>query len=262
MVPTAVNNDIFERESEEMFDMRYSAKMILDHRKKKDMTQVELADAMGVSYQAVSNWERGNSMPDISKLQQLADILEVSIDELLGVNKGTKVIQKVINNENNIETEAITLDEVAEVAPVLKPSQTDSLLEKILESQDEVTIEDVIVIAPFLSDEFIAGFLGKLEDIGDIKKIVQLAPFINDSELDKLVEKLTGQVSLREISLLAPFLSDDTLDTMVMKALEEGHIDECAPLYPFLSKETMEKLAEKIIKEHGVKAISELAPFL
>ena len=38
------------------------------------MTQMELADRMGISFQVVSNWERGNSMPDISKLPELAEI--------------------------------------------------------------------------------------------------------------------------------------------------------------------------------------------
>jgi DNA-binding transcriptional regulator YiaG len=48
-------------------------KKIANMRKEKNITQMELADAMGVSYQAVSNWERGNSMPDISKLPELVD---------------------------------------------------------------------------------------------------------------------------------------------------------------------------------------------
>ena len=49
-----------------MFDTNTVAKNIKEARIGKNMTQMDLADAMGVSYQAVSNWERGNSMPDIS----------------------------------------------------------------------------------------------------------------------------------------------------------------------------------------------------
>ncbi len=63
-------------------------------RKAKDMTQMELADKMMVSYQAVSNWERGNSMPDISKLPELAEILGVSLEELLGSKRKTEIIEK------------------------------------------------------------------------------------------------------------------------------------------------------------------------
>lgn len=44
------------------------AKRIKDDRIKKNLTQLNLADEIGVSFQAVSNWERGKSMPYISKL--------------------------------------------------------------------------------------------------------------------------------------------------------------------------------------------------
>ena len=42
-----------------MFDTNKVAKNIKKARTEKNMTQMDLADAMGVSYQAVSNWERG-----------------------------------------------------------------------------------------------------------------------------------------------------------------------------------------------------------
>ena len=53
-----------------MFDTMKVARKIREARNARNMTQMALADEMGVSYQAVSNWERGNSMPDISKLEQ------------------------------------------------------------------------------------------------------------------------------------------------------------------------------------------------
>ena len=62
---------LFESNAERrniMFDMQKIGKKISELRKRKNITQMELADQMGISFQAVSNWERGNSMPDISKL--------------------------------------------------------------------------------------------------------------------------------------------------------------------------------------------------
>ena len=67
-----------------MFDMQKIGRKIASLRKAADMTQPELADRLGISFQAVSNWERGMSMPDISNLPELAEIFGVSIDELLG----------------------------------------------------------------------------------------------------------------------------------------------------------------------------------
>ena len=54
-------------------------------RKKSNMTQEMLADALGVTAQAVSKWERGNACPDIAILDEIADALGISLFELLGV---------------------------------------------------------------------------------------------------------------------------------------------------------------------------------
>ena len=56
-------------------------------RKRKDLTQEQLADYMGISPQAVSRWETGVTSPDISALPMLADLFGITVDELLGVNE-------------------------------------------------------------------------------------------------------------------------------------------------------------------------------
>lgn len=53
-------------------------------RKQKGLTQEELANALGVTNQAVSKWESAQCCPDIQHLPNLAKIFEVSIDELMG----------------------------------------------------------------------------------------------------------------------------------------------------------------------------------
>lgn len=60
-------------------------------RKRKGLSQSELGERIGVSFQAVSKWERGESMPDISLLPDLARILETTIDFILLGNE--KVIE-------------------------------------------------------------------------------------------------------------------------------------------------------------------------
>ncbi len=57
---------------------------IMFYRKRRGMTQAELAASLGVSSQAVSKWETGRSCPDIQLLPQLAAIFGISADELLG----------------------------------------------------------------------------------------------------------------------------------------------------------------------------------
>ena len=52
-------------------------------RKSKALTQSELGERLGVSFQAVSKWERGETLPDITLLPDLAKILETTIDFIL-----------------------------------------------------------------------------------------------------------------------------------------------------------------------------------
>ena len=58
-------------------------KNIKHFREQKNITQDELAERLCVTRQAVSNWERGKTEPDIETLQKIADILEISIEELI-----------------------------------------------------------------------------------------------------------------------------------------------------------------------------------
>ena len=53
-------------------------------RKEQGLTQEQLAEKLGITYQAVSKWETEQTMPDITLLPTLAHILNVSVDKLLG----------------------------------------------------------------------------------------------------------------------------------------------------------------------------------
>lgn len=56
-------------------------------RKEKGLSQEELADKLSVSRQAISKWERGESLPDTDNLIRLAKLYGVSIDEIVGINQ-------------------------------------------------------------------------------------------------------------------------------------------------------------------------------
>ena len=59
------------------------AKNIADLRKKNGMTQAEFAEKLNYSDKAISKWERGESVPDIATLKQIAEMFGVTIDYLL-----------------------------------------------------------------------------------------------------------------------------------------------------------------------------------
>ena len=64
---------------------------IAKQRKIKKLTQMELAEKLGVTDRSISNWENGKNMPDLSLFKQLCDILGITINKLLSGEK--------INNE-------------------------------------------------------------------------------------------------------------------------------------------------------------------
>ena len=63
--------------------------VILRERRKKNLTQEELAASLGVSSQAISNWERGG-YPDITLLPRIANFFGITVDELIGNDAVTK----------------------------------------------------------------------------------------------------------------------------------------------------------------------------
>lgn len=62
-------------------------KFIADCRKKKSLTQEELAEQLYITDRAVSKWERGLSLPDADKMLDLCSILNISVNELLNGEK-------------------------------------------------------------------------------------------------------------------------------------------------------------------------------
>lgn len=68
------------------------SKNICRYRKEKGLTQEELAQKLGLTFQAVSKWETAQTLPDLTILPQLAGIFEVSIDRLLGFAAKEKAV--------------------------------------------------------------------------------------------------------------------------------------------------------------------------
>lgn len=215
-----------------MFDTNKVASNIKNARMKKNMTQMNLADEMGVSYQAVSNWERGNSMPDISKLPELCKILEISFEELVGERTAeTDIAEKLMEDENA----DVTLEELAQVGELVKPEQIESKVNEEMRKGKKI---------PFLT-------------------LVSLAPFMDRETLDKMAEEI-ADIDLKRLCLVAPFLKRDTMDRIVDKSIQNGQVSmsAMAGIAPFLSKATVNKVAEYLIANGQANKLVLIAPFM
>ncbi|WP_281532803.1 helix-turn-helix domain-containing protein [Anaerocolumna aminovalerica] len=274
-----------------MFNTTVIGKKIAQLRKEKNLTQMELADIMGVSYQAVSNWERGNSMPDISKLTELTVTLGVSIDDLLDYEKPVKLVKHILEGTEDtyIYNDNVTASSVVEIAPILKPEQTQNILESIIKkNQNNISISDIISLAPFLNEELLESYVNRLSgtismkemaglcpflssetvdrlalkiNTGSLKELTSIAPFMSDEGLNEVV-KMVENENMQDIIPLAPYLSEETLDTLAMKAFECNNMDFLPALAPYLSTEILNRLAEEIVNQNGFKALKSIAPYL
>ena len=84
-------------------DQKKIGEFILENRKKKELTQTELAKILKVSNHTISNWENGKSMPSYELLIPLTKELDISIPELINgeleskLEEPNKVVEKTIN---------------------------------------------------------------------------------------------------------------------------------------------------------------------
>lgn len=235
-----------------MFDTRTTGKKIAALRKEKNLTQMELADEMGVSYQAVSNWERGNSMPDISKLPQLALLLGCSVDEILGKSRETELVEHIIQGTEKEYMKASDADAgtIINVAPVIKPGQTKELVENLMDAgggQEE--------------NDGAEGGQKKRSKVS-VKDLIALAPFLEDEHLEELVKQADVSKGVGELVGLAPFLSEEALDEIIDRVMEQGNLEGCTGLYPFLGHKTLKKMAEYLMKNSGGDKMKSIMPFL
>ena len=72
-------------------------RFIAERRKRANLTQMQLAEKLGITDKAISKWERGLAMPDTSIMLELCDFLGVSVNELLNGEK-MLIFKKMLGN--------------------------------------------------------------------------------------------------------------------------------------------------------------------
>lgn len=81
----------------------------IQEKRKKSLTQSELAEKLNVSDRAVSKWENGNCIPDVSNIQELCKILNITINDLFS---GCVVDMK--DNEKKLEENLLEMIKIKE----------------------------------------------------------------------------------------------------------------------------------------------------
>ncbi len=241
-----------------MFDTVKIARNIKEARIKKNMTQMALADALGISFQAVSNWERGSSLPDIGKIEQLCQVLDLDVEELLGMGSAARTVKKVLEEQ---PIEELSVAEVAEAAPVLLPAQIKQFASGAAENENKIKLSELIGMAPFLEDETLEE-LCKEAQIDDCKAVEALAPFLSDEGLDILMGRIPEEERTKMLKKIACFLSDESL-SKVVKATPPDHYKDLVEIGAFLNDEDFDWMVEQVIQSGmSINIMKEFYPFM
>ncbi|WP_053075105.1 helix-turn-helix domain-containing protein [Ornithinibacillus californiensis] len=244
-------------------------------RKEKDLTQVELAEQLNVSHQAVSKWEKGDSIPDVGTLITLADAFQTSVDDILNGGKQEKQIKNIgpiIHNVVNKETEKAAnivnkgesdVEDLISIAPVLKSSSLGSITKNI--DNDKLSLEHITQLAPFLTEDALEELFNKIsvDDAYEVKDIIHLAPFLKSELLTKLLMEKRDSLSISDIAHLGPFIGDEINDIIREIPLEDIRWEFLMGLAPFVHLEVLQGLVEKAdMSQVTFSKIVAIAPFL
>ena len=237
-----------------MFDQQRIGANIMKARKAKGYTQMTLADALGVSFQAVSNWERGQTCPDIANLSELSRVLDISIDELLGNRRAAEITREIAEDK----TPELQPEELQQVAPLLTGEQADKAAG--VSASDFAALT---ALAPFLSEEFLGEAVITLyERTGSLDGAMSLAPFMAEDDIGELASLIVPQEGVAGLTKLAPFMNEDELGDFVLAQFQKGGLKDINSLLPFLNDNVLCELAEQLLKKGDLEAILPLAPFL
>lgn len=239
-----------------MFNMENIGLKISQLRKSNNMTQMELADKMNISFQAVSNRERGNSMPDISKLPELAQLFGVTIDEIL--EEKSELLNAVVNDnmEEYLDNNCVTSEQIDNIAPILKPDQVDTIVEKMpIHNLDEITN-----LLPFISRNIVNQLARKAAEECNYRALSEVAPFADINVIDEIAEKMVSEG--QSIEAVAPFVSQEMISKLAQVWYKEHGLSSFDDIAPFIPKQQLQKIAEVEYEKHGLRYFESIAPFL
>lgn len=246
--------------------MNNIGKTIADYRKQANMTQSEVADALNVTFQAVSKWERNESLPDITLLPKLAELFHVSIDQLLC---GSFQIQddasmkaaKAVCHEEEIDEDTFNFSGIASLlesmAPLIKPDKLDQIFEKAGKKLKNSTSD----LYPFMSEDNFTVLIESLDlnNEEDLKKAVSMMPYLSEKNIDELLDNFDY---IHVNPAFYPFLNEKQLQLILDLLLENEAFEKLTALYPFLEECDIEKACEYMIHEDCLNTISSAYPFI
>ncbi len=267
-----------------MFAMKEVGKRITEGRRAKGMTQMALADALGISYQAVSSWENGRTMPDISKLPEISEILGISVDEILG--KEAPAVQAALSNDT--ET-VLTPEDIAEAAPILPDERVEEMVEKQMEPDAvELDYDAVEPLLNYLDEDTCGKIFHRLYENGEYTKMVKMLDYVEEDAVDEVflgmvadgkeeARKLLDHVSddaankafqscvrnerWEMAKRMVDYVDEDVIGAEMLSLAQAGKLDQL-PLFDYPNEDDIAKIAWEAYQKDGVPAVKPMLDYI
>jgi transcriptional regulator with XRE-family HTH domain len=215
-----------------MFDTRAFGQSMQAKRKDANLTQQALAEKVGLTRQAISKYETGESFPDISILILLAEIFEVSLDDLINAGNPTKTEAILLQSDaerTEIPAELFKENKITEdilnIASLLKPS----LLDKVAKGFEKhgLDLSKFISLTEYLKDETVIKTLENTSlDKLDKTILENFMPFLDDDSKKNIFAKIIdGELDYTYLELITPYLDPYYIGSQIEAAIIEGVFD-------------------------------------
>lgn len=226
--------------------------IICSRRQFKNMTQEEFASKLGVTPQAVSKWERGNGLPDISLISGICGILDINANTLLGIKSSISENNDITaENEikNNMAAEPLVLEFGKSLIPcIVKGLKENSLKDFINEKRKELAMQTGMLMP----------LLRFMDNIGLEENSYRILSYdneifagkvnnINDNSYKEIITQVTNSCKNNYITIINKNIVKLMVDNIKEKfpGVADGLIPE---KIPYLK---IERKLQEIIKHKG-----------
>lgn len=216
-------------------------------RQENSLTQRDVADRLGVTPQAVSKWERCESLPDITLLPELAEMYGVSIEEILNAGHIEQNYAVVLQRLNTF-VDKNTFEQVRR------------------EFEDAACVAELNVPLDFfmaLNNEQRDALLGLLLDMDGYTEVIDdILQYLNLRQRERLIRRVAEDGDYHGLEMLLPFMTKSVRTEIVILLLERNEMEFLEEMVMFLNREQKDLVIHYVIDNNlGIEALDSFLPF-
>lgn len=235
-------------------------------RKQKNISQEVFANYLGVSFQAVSKWENGNTMPDVVMIPAIASFFGVSTDELFDFNlfEMEKQVEEICNEAYKYRFSDTARSEEILRAGLQRYPGNDIILNNLLYTLDYMSrADEVIALCKTLIEStrddsvkydacrILASCYKENGQSDLVRPTLETIPEIYFSKLELMASLLEGDESYEAAQKQKNISADDLIDMLIItgKRLRERGDDEKAASQFRIALKVMDAFSEDFVED-------------